>query len=118
MSRCAGIVSCLAYSPLDDGLLAAGAYSGIAALYDTRTLRATCVLAGHVGGITQARGPRTPQHRCAVDDVMQRQHLPCYAELLFSVSCLGRVRHRPPDPACLKGLTMPEEPATTISKVR
>jgi hypothetical protein len=50
--------------------------------------------------------------------VMQRQHLPCYAELLFSVSCLGRVRHRPPDPACLKGLTMPEEPATTISKVR
>ena len=63
MSCCAGIVSCLAYSPLDDGLLAAGAYSGVAALYDTRTLRATCVLPGHSGGITQARGARTSQRR-------------------------------------------------------
>ena len=38
-----------------DGLLAAGAYSGTAALYDTRTMGATCVLSGHAGGITQAR---------------------------------------------------------------
>ena len=50
----AGIISCLAYSPMADGLLAAGAYSGTAALYDTRTLGATCILSGHSGGITQA----------------------------------------------------------------
>ena len=53
MPSFAGIISCLAYSPLGDGLLAAGAYSGTAALYDTRTLGATCILSGHTGGITQ-----------------------------------------------------------------
>jgi len=49
----AGIISCLAYSPVSSGVLAAGSYSGIAAMYDTHMRSATCTLAGHTGGITQ-----------------------------------------------------------------
>ena len=48
----AGIISCIAFSPAGD-LMAAGAYSGIAALYDPRSLEMLLTLSGHTGGITQ-----------------------------------------------------------------
>ena len=55
ISMCVGIISCLAYSPDANGVLAAGSYSGVAAIYDTHMRSATCTLAGHNGGITQVR---------------------------------------------------------------
>ena len=48
-------MSCLASCPDGSGLLAAGAYSGSAALYDQHTLELLFVLQGHTGGLTQAR---------------------------------------------------------------
>ncbi len=48
----AGIISCIAFSPAGD-LMAAGAYSGIAAVYDPRSLEMLLSLSGHAGGITQ-----------------------------------------------------------------
>ena len=36
-------------------MLAAGAYSGVAALYDAHTLAPMALLEGHTGGITQVR---------------------------------------------------------------
>lgn len=49
-----GIISCLAFSPDTEGLLAAGSYSGVAALYDGRTLAPAAVMSGgHSTGITQ-----------------------------------------------------------------
>lgn len=59
----AGIISCLAPNPDRSGLLAAGAYSGVAALYDALSRSLVCLLEGHTGGVTQA-GPRAG--RCAV----------------------------------------------------
>lgn len=51
----AGIISCLAFSPGSEGLLAAGAYSGVVALYDGRALAPAAVMSGgHTTGITQA----------------------------------------------------------------
>ncbi|KAK9861596.1 hypothetical protein WJX84_007684 [Apatococcus fuscideae] len=47
-----GLISCIAFSP-DGGLMAAGAYSGVAALYDPRSLEMLLALSGHTGGITQ-----------------------------------------------------------------
>ncbi len=55
-----GIVSCLAPSPDRSGLLAAGSYSGAAALFDEGAGELLFVLAGHVGGVTQARARRPP----------------------------------------------------------
>lgn len=50
-----GIISCLAYNPDRSGMLAAGAYSGVAALYDAATLAPMALLPdGHSAGITQA----------------------------------------------------------------
>jgi hypothetical protein len=50
----AGIISCLAYNPDLSGMLAAGAYSGVAALYDAGTLAPLALLpGGHSAGITQ-----------------------------------------------------------------
>lgn len=49
-----GIISCLAFSPDTEGLLAAGAYSGVAALYDGRSLSPAAVMSGgHTTGVTQ-----------------------------------------------------------------
>ena len=50
-----GIISCLAPSPDRSGLLAAGSYSGAAALFDEATGELLFLLAGHSGGVTQAR---------------------------------------------------------------
>ncbi|KAK9842676.1 hypothetical protein WJX74_000538 [Apatococcus lobatus] len=47
-----GIISCISFSPSGD-LMAAGAYSGVAALYDPRSLEMLMTLSGHSGGITQ-----------------------------------------------------------------
>jgi hypothetical protein len=50
----AGIISSLAYNPDLSGMLAAGAYSGVAALYDSGTLAPIALLpGGHTAGITQ-----------------------------------------------------------------
>ena len=57
-----GIISCLAPSPDRSGLLAAGSYSGVAALFDEATGELLFLLAGHSGGVTQVRPlppPRT-----------------------------------------------------------
>jgi hypothetical protein len=61
----AGIISCLAYNPDLSGMLAAGAYSGVAALYDAGTLAPIALLpGGHSAGITQARdGVRRPSDK-------------------------------------------------------
>mmetsp|Transcript_4588 Transcript_4588/g.13196 ORF Transcript_4588/g.13196 Transcript_4588/m.13196 type:complete len:424 (-) Transcript_4588:321-1592(-) len=49
-----GIISCLAFNPDNSGIIAAGAYSGVAALYDAHTLAPATVMAGgHSAGITQ-----------------------------------------------------------------
>ncbi|KAK9831400.1 hypothetical protein WJX81_001243 [Elliptochloris bilobata] len=48
-----GIVSCLAPNPDRSGLLAAGSYSGAAALFDENSGELLFLLAGHVGGVTQ-----------------------------------------------------------------
>lgn len=53
-------MSCLAPSPDRSGLLAAGSYSGAAALFDEGAGELLFVLAGHVGGVTQARARRPP----------------------------------------------------------
>ena len=54
-----GIISCLALAPGGGGersaVMAAGAYSGVAALYDPRTQEALCLLGGHAGGVTHLR---------------------------------------------------------------
>ncbi|PRW60676.1 telomerase Cajal body 1 [Chlorella sorokiniana] len=48
-----GIISCLAPNPDRSGMLAAGSYSGAAALVDPRTRELLCLLeGGHTGGIT------------------------------------------------------------------
>ncbi|PSC69324.1 telomerase Cajal body 1 [Micractinium conductrix] len=48
-----GIVSCIAANPDRSGMLAAGSYSGGAALLDSRTRELLCLLeGGHVGGLT------------------------------------------------------------------
>ncbi|KAI7843049.1 hypothetical protein COHA_003223 [Chlorella ohadii] len=48
-----GIISCLAPNPDRSGMLAAGSYSGAAALVDPRTRELLCLLeGGHAGGIT------------------------------------------------------------------
>jgi hypothetical protein len=51
-----GIVSCLAFAPGGGGAtMAAGAYSGVAALYDARSREQLLVLEGHAGGVTHLR---------------------------------------------------------------
>lgn len=50
-----GIISCIACAQDASGLMAAGAYSGIAALYDYRTHEQLAVLEGHTGGITHLK---------------------------------------------------------------
>ena len=53
----AGIISCLALNPDRTGMLAAGAYSGVAALYDAAARGALiALLEGHTGGVTQVPG--------------------------------------------------------------
>lgn len=48
-------MACLAYNPDRSGMLAAGAYSGVAALYDAASLAPMALLPdGHRAGITQA----------------------------------------------------------------
>lgn len=51
--RGAGIVSCMASNEDGSGVLAAGAYSGDAAVLDERTGELLYVLQGQKGGITQ-----------------------------------------------------------------
>ncbi|GBF88681.1 hypothetical protein Rsub_01580 [Raphidocelis subcapitata] len=48
-----GIVSCLAFNPPCCDLLAAGSYSGGAALFDARTDEQLLLMRGHSGGVTQ-----------------------------------------------------------------
>jgi len=51
-----GIISCIACAKNTIGLMAAGSYSGIAALYDYRTpTQQLAVLEGHTGGITHLK---------------------------------------------------------------
>ena len=50
-----GIVSCLACNPDRSGMLAAGAYSGDAGIFDERTGELQYVLQGQKGGITQVK---------------------------------------------------------------
>ncbi len=89
----AGIISCLAYSPMADGLLAAGAYSGTAAMYDTRTMGATCILAGHSGGITQVSPHRASCcPRCTVPLCHQQQGT-CTLSRLCVQCCVCCVAH-------------------------
>ena len=49
----AGIVSCMASNEDGSGMMAAGAYSGDAAVMDERTGELLYVLQGQKGGITQ-----------------------------------------------------------------
>ena len=50
-----GIISCIACAQDQSGLMAAGAYSGIVALYDYRSREQLATLEGHVGGITNVK---------------------------------------------------------------
>ena len=45
----------MASCPDGSGLLAAGAYSGTAALYDQHTMELLALLQGHTGGLTQVQ---------------------------------------------------------------
>ncbi|CAM6118527.1 unnamed protein product [Calypogeia fissa] len=49
----AGIISCLAFNPSNEGLLAAGSYNRTTALYSEDTLEMLFVLHGQQGGVTQ-----------------------------------------------------------------
>lgn len=51
----AGIVSCLDFNPDRSGMMAAGSYSGQAAMYDSRTGELLYLLQGQKGGITQVQ---------------------------------------------------------------
>jgi WD40 repeat protein len=53
VSGLAGIISCLAFNAPACDLLAAGSYSGDAAVFDARTLAQELLLQGHTGGVTQ-----------------------------------------------------------------
>ena len=64
MGAAPGIISCLAPSPDRSGLLAAGSYSGAAALFDEATGELLFLLAGHSGGVTQVPPCRTRRLRC------------------------------------------------------
>ncbi|EIE24132.1 WD40 repeat-like protein, partial [Coccomyxa subellipsoidea C-169] len=55
---CAGIVSCMASNEDGSGMMAAGAYSGDAAVMDERTGELLYVLQGQKGGITQVQFSR------------------------------------------------------------
>lgn len=48
-----GIISCLAFNPLEGDLFAAGSYSRCIGLFDVRTREQLLWLEGHTGGITQ-----------------------------------------------------------------
>jgi WD40 repeat protein len=51
-----GIISCIACAKNTPGLMAAGSYSGVAALYDYRTpTQQLAVLEGHSGGVTHLK---------------------------------------------------------------
>lgn len=49
----AGIISCLAFSPNSEGLLAAGSYNRTTALYSEHNAELLFVLHGQEGGVTQ-----------------------------------------------------------------
>ena len=49
----AGIISCMDFNPDRGGMMAVGAYSGTAALYDSRTRETLFLLQGQAGGLTQ-----------------------------------------------------------------
>ena len=51
----AGIISCLAFSPGSEGLLAAGSYNKTTALYSEHNAELLFVLHGQEGGVTQVR---------------------------------------------------------------
>lgn len=53
----AGIISCIAFSPLAADMLAVGAYSGVVGCFDARTCEQLYVLQGHKGGVTQVCSP-------------------------------------------------------------
>lgn len=50
-----GMVSCLAFTPSDPGLFAAGSYSGLVGVYHLGGHDLVCVLHGHQGGVTQVQ---------------------------------------------------------------
>jgi len=50
-----GIISCLAFSPGSEGLLAAGSYNRTTALYSENNCELLFVLHGQEGGVTQVR---------------------------------------------------------------
>jgi WD40 repeat protein len=50
-----GIISCLAFSPGTEGLLAAGSYNRTTALYSENNCELLFVLHGQEGGVTQVR---------------------------------------------------------------
>jgi len=50
-----GIISSISFAPDNSGLMAVGSYSGVAALYDSRTQEQLFILEGHRGGITHTR---------------------------------------------------------------
>jgi len=51
-----GIISCLAVSPVQHDLLAAGSYGKSIGIFDARSYEQLLVLEGHVGGVTQVEG--------------------------------------------------------------
>ena len=51
-----GIISCMAFAcDESSSLMGVGSYSGVAALYDARTMEQLFVLEGHAGGVTHVR---------------------------------------------------------------
>ena len=60
----------MASCPDGSGLLAAGAYSGVAALYDQHSMELTALLQGHTGGLTQACSPSC-LHMCKFRKCLQ-----------------------------------------------
>jgi WD40 repeat protein len=51
-----GIISCLAVSPVEHDLLAAGSYGKSIGIFDARSYEQLLVLEGHVGGVTKVEG--------------------------------------------------------------
>lgn len=49
----AGIVSCLAFCPVHNDLMAAGTYGRVIGVFDARSQEQQLLLEGHAGGVTQ-----------------------------------------------------------------
>ncbi len=135
----AGIVSCLACNPDRSGMLAAGAYSGDAGIFDERTGELQYVLQGQKGGITQVCEPcrlRTlsspessqlwNEHRSPKSiTVPGARSLPCCASpahlpraSLFTHSVLGEPKQRRPHGDCALCRCSSRATATSCTQAR